>query len=167
MASRGATVHGLASERQFTQEEYSCIVQAKKDKMAHIGAEDMDEDLDEGDNDDGDLSPHDRNRGEAVSSTTQVAFADQDSFRTPPRGRGSRSRQVPPSQDTPANALPSNFELPDSVTAQIVEAVQAELGRSECLIDLKTLAIFADRSHTTLMKEKYQGKMTSPATQPS
>ena len=38
-------------------------------------------------------------------------------------------------------------------------------GLNERLINPKTLAFFADRSHLTSMKEKYQGKTTSSATQ--
>jgi hypothetical protein len=52
--------------------------------MAGIGKDlEDDEEADNDGEEDGDLSPHERNDGKARSARPQVAFAEADSFRTP------------------------------------------------------------------------------------
>jgi hypothetical protein len=71
-------------------------------------------------------------------------------------------RLSPPTKQT--NQPVTKLQLLD-ITIPHPPSLTVPPGFNERLIDLKHLAIFADRSHLKSMKEKYQGKNTSSATQ--
>jgi hypothetical protein len=72
-------------------------------------------------------------------------------------------RLSPPAKQT--NQPVAKLQLLDIATPHPPSLTVSPHGLDERLINLKTLALFADRSHIASMKEKYQGKTTTSATQ--
>jgi hypothetical protein len=72
-------------------------------------------------------------------------------------------RLSPPARQT--NQPVTKLQLLDITMPHPPSQTVPPHGLDERLINLKTLALFADRSHIASMKEKYQGKTTTSATQ--
>jgi hypothetical protein len=72
-------------------------------------------------------------------------------------------RLSPPAKQT--NQPVTKLQLLDIAAPHPPSQMIPPHGLDERLINLKTLALFADRSHIASMKEKYQGKTTTSATQ--
>jgi hypothetical protein len=69
----------------------------------------------------------------------------------------------PPARQT--NQPVAKLQLLDVATPHPPSQTAPPHGLDEHLINLKTLALFVDRSHIASMKEKHQGKTTTSATQ--